>query len=75
MVRSLAAVINIIDPDVIVLGGGVSNIDSLYREVPAHWGEYIFSDRVDTSLVRAVHGDASGVRGAARLWPVAPEDR
>jgi fructokinase len=71
MARSLAVVINIVDPDVIVLGGGVSNIDSLYREVPARWGKYVFSDRVDTSVVRAVHGDASGVRGAARLWPAA----
>jgi fructokinase len=69
MARALASVINIIDPDVIVLGGGVSNIDTLYTAVPALWTRYVFSDRVDTRLVRAVHGDSSGVRGAAWLWP------
>jgi predicted NBD/HSP70 family sugar kinase len=63
-------VINIIDPDVIVLGGGVSNILFLYEDVPHCWGRYVFSDRVDTKLVRAMHGDSSGVRGAARLWPI-----
>jgi fructokinase len=68
MARALASVINIIDPDVIVLGGGVSNMASLYDEVPRRWGRYVFSDRVDTKLVRAVHGDSSGVRGAAWLW-------
>jgi fructokinase len=68
MARALASVINIVDPDVIVLGGGVSNIASLYAAVPARWGDYVFSDRVDTRLVRAVHGDSSGVRGAAWLW-------
>ena len=68
MARALASVINIVDPDVIVLGGGVSNIASLYAVVPARWGDYVFSDRVDTRLVRAVHGDSSGVRGAAWLW-------
>ena len=67
--RALASVINIIDPDVIVLGGGVSNIRRLYEAVPSRWGEYVFSDRVDTRLVAAQHGDASGVRGAAWLWP------
>jgi fructokinase len=71
MARALASVINIIDPDVIVLGGGVSNINSLYDEVPAGWGRYVFSDRVDTQLARARHGDSSGVRGAAWLWPAA----
>jgi len=69
MARALASVINIIDPDVIVLGGGMSNIESLYRDVPQRWGAYVFSDRVDTRLVRARHGDSSGVRGAAWLWP------
>ena len=69
MARALASVINVIDPDVIVLGGGVSNIDTLYTAVPALWTPYVFSDRVDTRLVRAVHGDSSGVRGAAWLWP------
>jgi fructokinase len=69
MARSLATVINLLDPDVIVLGGGMSNLDALYEEVPARWGEYVFSDRVDTRLARNLHGDSSGVRGAAWLWP------
>jgi len=69
MARSLAVMINILDPDVIVLGGGVSNLDVVYEAVPARWGEYVFSDRVDTRLVKNVHGDSSGVRGAAWLWP------
>ena len=69
MARSLAGVINIIDPEVIVLGGGLSNIERLYRDVPKRWGRYVFSDRVDTRLLRAAHGDSSGVRGAAWLWP------
>jgi fructokinase len=68
MARALAGVINILDPDVIVLGGGLSNIDMLYDAVPARWSSYVFSDRVDTRLVRARHGDSSGVRGAAWLW-------
>ncbi|MEO6235978.1 MAG: ROK family protein, partial [Vicinamibacterales bacterium] len=69
LARALASVINILDPDVVVLGGGLSNIESLYRRVPELWGEWIFSDRVDTRIVPASHGDASGVRGAAWLWP------
>ncbi|HEU0202536.1 MAG TPA: ROK family protein [Burkholderiaceae bacterium] len=69
LARSLAVVINVLDPDVIVLGGGLSNIEALYREVPARWGRYVFSDRVDTRLVQHAHGDSSGVRGAAFLWP------
>ncbi len=68
--KALAGVINLLDPDVIVLGGGLSNIERLYARVPALWGGWVFSDRVDTRLVRAKHGDASGVRGAAWLWPV-----
>jgi fructokinase len=68
MARALASVINIIDPDIIVLGGGLSNIDRLYESVPARWARYIFSDRVVTRLARAKHGDSSGVRGAAWLW-------
>ena len=60
--------INILDPDVIVLGGGMSNVDRLYANVPKLWGAWVFSDRVDTRLVRNVHGDSSGVRGAAWLW-------
>jgi fructokinase len=68
LARGLAAVINVIDPDAIVLGGGVSNIARLYERVPRLWGEFVFSDAVVTRLVRAVHGDSSGVRGAAWLW-------
>jgi fructokinase len=65
--RALAHVINILDPDVIVLGGGMSNVAGLYASVPALWKAWVFSDRVDTKLVRHVHGDSSGVRGAAWL--------
>ncbi len=68
LARSLAHVINVLDPEVIILGGGMSNIDRLYRNVPAQWANYVFSDRVDTRLVPPVHGDSSGVRGAAWLW-------
>ena len=68
MARALASVINLLDPDVIVLGGGMSNIESVYEAVPALWQPFVFSDRVMTPLRRAVHGDASGVRGAAWLW-------
>ncbi len=68
MARALASIINVIDPDVIVLGGGLSNIDRLYASVPRLWPPHIFSDRVTTTLVRAKHGDSSGVRGAAWLW-------
>ena len=68
LARALASVINILDPDVIVLGGGLSKIQRLYRNVPRLWAEHIFSDVIHTRLVPAQHGDASGVRGAARLW-------
>jgi fructokinase len=72
MARALAGVINILDPDVIVLGGGMSNIDRLYDRVPRLWGQFVFAAGVDdvvrTRVVRAKHGDASGVRGAAWLW-------
>ena len=68
MARALATIINIIDPDVIVLGGGMSNVTRLYHNVPKIWGNYVFSDRVDTKLVAPLHGDSSGVRGAAWLW-------
>ncbi len=71
--RAIACVINVLDPDVIVLGGGLSNIERLYTSVPALWSPYVFSDRVATRLVRAMHGDSSGVRGAARLWPNEPD--
>jgi fructokinase len=66
--RALAHVINLLDPDVIVLGGGLSNLDRLYANVPTQWGAWVFSDRVDTKLVKNRHGDSSGVRGAAWLW-------
>ncbi len=68
MARGLAHVINILDPDVIVLGGGMGNIERLYVNVPQQWGKYVFSDRVDTDLVPPKFGDSSGVRGAAWLW-------
>jgi fructokinase len=67
LARSLAHVINILDPDVIVLGGGMSNMDRLYSNVPQLWGRWVFSDRVDTRLVKHRFGDSSGVRGAAWL--------
>ena len=68
MARALGTVINILDPEVVVVGGGLSNIDTLYDMVRDRWQASIFSDRVDTRLVPALHGDASGVRGAAWLW-------
>jgi fructokinase len=68
MARALATVVNVLDPDVIVLGGGMSQIARLYDDVPRRWGAYVFSDRVDTRLVPPRHGAASGVRGAAWLW-------
>jgi len=68
LARALGSIINVLDPDVIVLGGGLSNIDRLYASVPAIWSAYVFSDAVTTRLVRARHGDSSGVRGAAWLW-------
>jgi len=71
MARALSVVIDILDPDVIVLGGGLSRIDALYHEVPARLGRYVFADRVFTPVRRALHGDSSGVRGAAWLWPSA----
>ena len=68
LARSLAQVINILDPDAIVLGGGLSNIDRLYANVPRLWGAHVFSDHVATRLLKHRHGDSSGVRGAAWLW-------
>jgi fructokinase len=68
LARALGAVINVLDPDVIVLGGGMSNVARLYTEVPRLWGRHVFSDQVATRLVPPVHGDSSGVRGAAWLW-------
>ncbi|HVE48963.1 MAG TPA: ROK family protein, partial [Casimicrobiaceae bacterium] len=67
LARSLAQVINILDPDVIVLGGGLSNVARFYDNVPRLLTRWVFSDRVDTKLLRNAHGDSSGVRGAAWL--------
>ena len=72
LARALASIINVVDPHVIVLGGGLSNMDRLVENVPGLWAAYVFSDRVNTVLKPAVHGDSGGVRGAAWLWP-APE--
>lgn len=76
MAKALASVINVLDPEVIVLGGGLSQVTRLYESVPALWGEYVFStgvekEQVRTRLVPPKHGDSSGVRGAAWLWPLA----
>jgi fructokinase len=70
LAKALASVINIVDPNVIVVGGGLSAVSSLYDRVPALWSAWTFSDAVTTRLVPAMHGDSSGVRGAAWLWPV-----
>ncbi len=69
MARALASVLNLLDPDIIVLGGGMSNAGRLYQNVPRLWTRFVFSDRVRTRLVPPLHGDSSGVRGAAWLWP------
>lgn len=69
LARALAHLVNILDPDVIVLGGGLSGLSRLYQSVPRLWGRHIFSDHVATRLLPPVHGDSSGVRGAAWLWP------
>ena len=73
LARALAGIINLIDPDAIVLGGGLSACAMLYDEVPRRWGRHILSDRIVTRLLPPAHGDSSGVRGAAWLWP--PDDR
>ena len=69
LARSLAGVVNVLDPDVIVLGGGLSTLASLYVRVPELWRPFVFSDEIRTRLVPPMHGDSSGVRGAAWLWP------
>ena len=69
LARALGSVLNFLDPDVIVLGGGLSNLDRLYSSVPLLLPRYVYSDTVETPIVRAAHGDASGMRGAAMLWP------
>lgn len=70
LARGLAMVVDLLDPDAIVLGGGLSNIDALYGALPARVSHYAFTDRLDTAIVRNRHGDSSGVRGAAWLWPI-----
>lgn len=70
LARALASVINILDPEIIVVGGGLSNLDRIYKNVPRIWGRYVFSDDVRTRLAPAKFGDSSGVRGAAWLWPL-----
>ena len=74
LARALATVVNLLDPDVVVLGGGLSNLSRLYAAVPGRWGSWVFSDRVDTALRPPKHGDSSGVRGAAWLWDAAEDD-
>jgi fructokinase len=69
LAKALATVINIVDPHVIVLGGGLSNLDRLYANVPRLWAPHVFSDHIATRLAKHTHGDSSGVRGAAWLWP------
>ena len=69
LARALATIINVLDPDVIVAGGGLSRVDRIFTNVPPRWRDWVFSDDTVTRLVPARHGDASGVRGAARLWP------
>ncbi len=73
LARALASIINVIDPDAIVLGGGLSSIERLYDDVPRAWSPYVFSDRVETELLPPKFGDSSGVRGAAWLWPAADQ--
>jgi len=68
LARGLAMVVTMLDPDAIVIGGGVSNVDSIFRDVPRLMERYVFSDTFDTPILRAAHGDSSGVRGAAMLW-------
>ena len=67
LARATAVVIDILDPDVIVVGGGLNAIDAIYTDIPRRWPQYVFSDEVCTRIVPAMHGDSSGVLGAARL--------
>jgi fructokinase len=69
LARGLGQIVNLLDPDVIVLGGGLSNMAHLYTDVPPLLRHYVFSDVIETPIVQAKHGDSSGVRGAAWLWP------
>ena len=74
LARAFASIMNVLDPDIFVLGGGMSNCQRLYANVPKLLPRYAFSDFVDTPIVQAVHGDSSGVRGAAWLWPLTAEE-
>ncbi len=74
LARGLATVVNVLDPDVIVLGGGMSNLPSLPEDAQSGLGAWVFTDEVRTRVVRNAHGDSSGVRGAAWLWPVPEAD-
>jgi predicted NBD/HSP70 family sugar kinase len=67
--RGLASVVNVLDPEMVVLGAWLPKVADLYRRVPAIWGRYVFSDVVRTRLCPPAHGDAGGVQGAAWLWP------
>jgi fructokinase len=69
LARALSVVVNLVDPDVIVLGGGLSNIEHIYAVLPELLPKYVYTSAFDTPIVKALHGDASGVRGAAMLWP------
>lgn len=69
LARALATIVNVFDPEVIVLGGGMSNAAFLYEDVPRILPKQVFSDEITTRIVRNKHGDSSGVRGAAWLWP------
>jgi fructokinase len=71
LARGLAVVCDLVDPDIIVLGGGMSNVRLLYERLPAAIAAHVFSDVFTTPVRQAAHGDSSGVRGAARLWPLA----
>lgn len=67
LARATAVILNVLDPEVLVVGGGLNSIDAIYREIPSRWPQYVFSDEVQTTIVPAKHGDSSGVLGAARL--------
>jgi fructokinase len=70
LARALAVTCDLIDPDVIVLGGGMSNVEALYGRLPAAIAPHVFSDTFETPVLKALHGDSSGVRGAVWLWPL-----
>jgi fructokinase len=70
LARALAQVVNILDPDVIVVGGGLSRIARIYKNVPVVMRQFVFGRECDTPVLQAKHGDSSGVRGAAWLWPL-----